>query len=212
MKLRVTTLVAASGLILLGACGEDATRAQQGAMTGALAGAAIGGAASNNNQARDAAIGAVVGGTVGAAIGNSMDRQAQSLQQSISNPNIRVVNHGDHLRVIMPSGLLFETSSAAVSGPAQTDLHAVARNLLQYPNTHAQVVGHTDNTGSRAYNMDLSLRRAESVAGILRAGGVPASRISTSGRAFDEPVASNATPEGRAQNRRVEILIRPIVR
>lgn len=211
MKLRVTTLAAASGLLVLGACGE-ATRTQQGALTGALAGAAIGAAASDNNQGRDAAIGAVVGGTVGAAIGNSMDRQAQSLQQSITNPNIRVVNHGDHLRVVMPSGLLFETSSAAVSGPAQTDLHAVARNLLQYPNTHAQVVGHTDNTGSRAYNLDLSLRRAESVAGILRAGGVPASRLSTSGRAFDEPVASNATPEGRAQNRRVEILIRPIVR
>lgn len=212
MNLRVTTLVAASGLILLGACGEDATRTQQGALTGALAGAAVGAAASDNNQGRDAAIGALVGGTVGAAIGNSLDRQAQSLQQSLNNPNIRVVNNGDHLRVIMPSGILFQTSSAAVSGPAQDDIYAVARNLVQYPDTHAEVVGHTDNTGSRAYNLDLSLRRAESVAGILRAGGVPASRITTTGRAYDQPVASNATPEGRAQNRRVEILIRPMVR
>ena len=96
-----------------------------------------------------------------------------------------------------------------MSGPAQTDLYAVARNLNQYPNSRVEVVGHTDDTGRDAYNMDLSQRRAQSVAGILTAAGVNAGRVVATGRGESQPIASNATAEGRAQNRRVEILIRP---
>lgn len=220
MNLRVTSMIAASGLIALGACAAPNTtgtttagmsRTQQGALAGAAVGAVLGATRDddNNNQGRDAARGAIVGAAVGAIAGNILDRQAQSLQQSITNPNIRIVNHGSYLQVIMPEGILFSTNSAAVSGPAQTDLYAVARNLNQYPNSVVEVVGHTDNTGSAAYNRDLSLRRAQSVAGILSAAGVSSGRIATKGRGFDQPIASNATVEGRAQNRRVEILIRP---
>lgn len=223
MKLRVTMILGASALIALGACapttGMDGgttttggmSRTQQGALAGAALGAIVAGTRDDdsNNQGRDAARGAIIGAAAGAIAGNILDRQAQSLQQSLSNPNIRVINHGSHLQVIMPEGILFATNSAAVSGAAQNDLYAVARNLNQYPNSRVQVVGHTDNTGSAALNMDLSQRRAQSVAGILAAGGVNSSRLSATGAGYNQPVASNDTAAGRAQNRRVEILIYP---
>ncbi|SEN41464.1 Outer membrane protein OmpA [Paracoccus alcaliphilus] len=218
MNLRITTILASSGLLVLGACADpsatggantDMSRTTQGAIAGSVAGAVLGAATAGSDRGQSAARGAVLGGVAGAVAGNMMDRQAQALQQSISNPNIQIVNHGDHLQVIMPEGILFATSSAAVSGAAQNDLYAVARNLNQYPNTVVEVVGHTDNTGSAALNRDLSQRRAQSVAGILSAAGVASNRIATTGRGFDQPIASNATAEGRAQNRRVEILIRP---
>jgi outer membrane protein OmpA-like peptidoglycan-associated protein len=104
---------------------------------------------------------------------------------------------------------LFATDSAAVRPDLRSDLNAVAASLLRYPNSTIQVVGHTDNTGTAAYNQDLSQRRAVSVASILRESGVPGGRIAAVGRGEDQPIASNLTPEGRAQNRRVEIIIRP---
>ncbi|MCX7889537.1 MAG: OmpA family protein [Rhodobacteraceae bacterium] len=109
----------------------------------------------------------------------------------------------------MPDGILFATSSDALDPAILPDLAVVANSLLRYPNTTARVVGHTDSTGSLAYNQSLSERRAASVAAVLRQNGVPSSRIVTIGRGPNEPIASNATPEGRAQNRRVEILIIP---
>ncbi|WP_410218356.1 OmpA family protein [Paracoccus sp. (in: a-proteobacteria)] len=224
MKLRMTTALAASGLMILGACadpgmtgtgmsgtGTGMSRTQQGALAGAAVGALYGATrdSDSNNQGRDAARGAIVGAAAGAVAGNILDRQAAALQQSISNPNVQIVNHGSYLQVVMPEGILFATNSAAVSGPAQSDLYAVARNLNQYPNSRVEVIGHTDNTGSAAYNLDLSQRRAQSVAGILAAAGVSQNRLMATGRGLTQPVASNATEAGRAQNRRVEILIRP---
>ncbi|MDQ1899795.1 OmpA family protein [Paracoccus sp. WLY502] len=222
MKLRVTSLLAATGLVALGACapttgmdgmgtGTGMSRTQQGALAGAAVGAVLAGTrdSDRNNQGRDAARGAILGGIAGAVAGNMLDRQAQALQQSLSNPNIQVINRGSYLQVVMPEGILFATGSAAVSGAAQNDLYAVARNLNQYPNSRVEVVGHTDNTGSAALNMDLSQRRAQSVTGILAAAGVSPSRLVATGAGFNQPVASNDTAAGRAQNRRVEILIRP---
>jgi len=223
MKLRTTTILAASGLMILGACadpgmtgggtgpGTGMSRTQQGALAGAAVGALYGATrdSDSNNQGRDAARGAIVGAAAGAVAGNILDRQAAALQQSISNPNVQIVNHGSYLQVVMPEGILFATNSAAVSGPAQNDLYAVARNLNQYPNSRVEVIGHTDNTGSAAYNLDLSQRRAQSVAGILGAAGVAQNRLVATGRGLTQPVASNATEAGRAQNRRVEIIIRP---
>lgn len=221
MTLRVTTILAASGLIALGACAPtDGTgtgaglggmsRTQQGALAGAALGAVVAGTrdSDKNNQGRDAARGAILGAAAGAIAGNILDRQAQALQQSVSS-NVQVVNRGDHLQVILPEGILFATDSAAVTGQAQNDLYAVARNLNQYPNSRVQVVGHTDNTGSAAHNMDLSQRRAQSVSSILSAAGVAPNRLVASGQGFNQPIASNDTAQGRAQNRRVEILIWP---
>lgn len=220
MRLRASLILAATGLVALGACapttGMDGTatgmsRTQQGALAGAAVGAVLAGTRDDdsNNQGRDAARGAILGAAAGAIAGNMLDRQARALQQSLSNPAIQVVNRGSYLQVIMPEGILFATGSAAVSGAAQTDLYAVARNLNQYPDSRIEVVGHTDNTGSAALNADLSQRRAQSVAGILSAAGVSGSRLIATGASYTQPIASNDTAEGRARNRRVEILIRP---
>lgn len=226
MKIRVTTILAASGLIALGACTDPSlnggtsgagtgpgglSRTQQGALAGAAIGAVLGGTRDEdkNNRGRDAARGAILGAAAGAVAGNILDRQAAALEQAVQNPNVQIVNRGSYLQVTLPEGILFATDSAAVSGAAQSDLYAVARNLNQYPDSRVEVVGHTDDTGSAAYNQDLSERRARSVAGILTAGGVSPARVVAVGRGESQPVASNATAQGKAQNRRVEILIRP---
>ena len=221
MMNRLTAVAATAGILALGACtapygttttGAPMSKAQQGALAGAAAGAIYGATRDKdaNNKGADIIKGAIAGAAAGAVAGSIMDAQAAALQQSVTNPNVRIVNHGSYLQVIMPEGVLFATDSAAVSGPAQNDLYAVARNLNQYPNTRVEVIGHTDSTGSAAYNQDLSQRRAQSVAGILSAAGVNANRVVAVGRGASQPVASNATAEGRAQNRRVEIIIRPI--
>lgn len=222
MKLRITTLIATTSLIALGACATDPyatgttgttgmSRTQQGALAGAAVGALYGATrdSDNSDEGRDAAKAAIAGAAIGAIAGNMLDRQAAALDQAVQNPNVQIINHGSYLQVILPEGILFATDSAAVSGVAQNDLYAVARNLNQYPNSRVEVIGHTDNTGAAAYNADLSQRRAQSVAGILTAGGVASGRIVAVGRGEDQPIASNSTASGRAQNRRVEILIRP---
>ena len=176
MKTRIPLLLASVGVIAVSACattdpygnptgtgtGTGLSRTQ----TGALAGAAIGGIlgatrdSDKNDQGRDAARGALIGAALGGGIGAILDRQQKSLQQSLNNPNIQVVNHGSYLSVTMPESTLFATDSAAVGAQGQNDLYTIARNLQQYPDSTIQVVGHTDSTGSAAYNQDLSERRA----------------------------------------------------
>ena len=226
MKTRIPLLLASVGVIAVSACtttdpygNPTGTGTGPGGMsraqTGALAGAALGGIlgatrdSDKNDQGRDAARGAILGAAIGGIGGAILDRQQKSLQQSLNNPNIQVVNHGSYLSVTMPESTLFATDSAAVGAQGQNDLYTIARNLQQYPDSNIQVVGHTDSTGSAAYNQDLSERRARSVAGILTAGGVAQNRLSTAGRGASQPVASNETVAGRAQNRRVQILITP---
>ncbi len=120
-----------------------------------------------------------------------------------------IQNTGEELIVTLPEGILFDTDSAAIRAMLQSDLRALAQNLQTYPDTTVDVIGHTDNTGSSGYNMDLSSRRASAVAGVLLEEGVAPWRVRSFGRGETEPVASNLTPEGRQQNRRVEIFIRP---
>jgi len=208
------TLFALCGALALGGCvdpnaypNDPNARTKQGVMLGAVTGAAIGASSSDDKLAK-AALGAVVGGVLGGAIGASLDKQAAELRSQLS-PGISVTNYGDYLKVNMPDALLFATDSATVSPGLTRDLQAVAASLLRYPDSRIEVVGHTDNTGSAGYNMDLSQRRAASVASILRANGVPDWRLTTYGRGENEPIATNLTVEGRAQNRRVEIIIRP---
>lgn len=220
MKTRISLLLASAGVIAVSACttdpygnqtGSGLNRAQQGAIAGAVVGGVLGATRDDdkNDQGRDAARGALIGAALGGGIGALLDRQQKSLQQSLNNPNIQVVNHGDYLSVTMPESTLFAVDSTAVGAQGQNDLYTIARNLQQYPNSNIQVIGHTDSTGSAAYNQDLSERRARSVAGILTAGGVSSARVTTAGRGASQPVASNDTATGRAQNRRVQILIIP---
>ncbi|MFD2856873.1 OmpA family protein [Seohaeicola zhoushanensis] len=123
--------------------------------------------------------------------------------------NGTITNTGDRLIVTLPQDILFATDSYAVRSDLQRDLGALASNLRAYPNSTVQVVGHTDNTGDAAYNQDLSERRASSVGSVLINSGVAAGRIQIVGRGEDAPIASNLTPEGRARNRRVEVVIIP---
>jgi len=214
MKTRV--LLGMCGALALSACDVDPNaypndpnaRAKSGALVGALSGAVLGAAIADDNQTQGALIGAGVGALAGAAIGNELDKQAKELRGSL-NSRIGVTNHGDYLVVNMPQDLLFAVDSATLSTSLIRDLQTVSTSLLRYPNSRIEVVGHTDNTGSAAYNQDLSQRRASSVADVLRQNGVPGARISAYGKGEDAPIATNLTPEGQAQNRRVEIIIRP---
>lgn len=214
MILKTPLVLASAAILALSACVPSTQtvaggpRATTGAVTGALVGAAIGANAKGDNRLAQAAAGAIIGGALGGAIGSALDRQAADLQGSVSNQT-KVVNNGNSLTVTMPQDILFATNSATLRPDLQRDLNAVATNLLNYPDSTIEIVGHTDNTGTAALNQDLSQRRANAVADQLRAAGVPSRRIVAIGRGEDFPVASNLTPEGRTLNRRVEIVIRP---
>ena len=214
--MKTKLILALAGTLTLTACvdpnaypDDPNARQRQGAIIGGLVGAVTGAAvAGDGDELKGAIVGGAVGAGAGALIGADLDRQAAELRGSL-NSNISVTNTGEYLIVNMPQDLLFATDSAAVRPDLRRDLNTVAASLLKYPNSRIEVIGHTDNTGSAAYNQDLSQRRAVSVASILRESGVPGSRIAAYGRGEDQPIASNLTPEGRAKNRRVEIIIRP---
>mgnify|MGYP000101960427 CR=1 FL=1 len=185
------------------------SRAQNGALIGAGIGAVLGGTKdSGSDRLKNAAIGGVLGGLVGAGVGGFLDRQADELRRDLGN-NVNVVNNGDSLTVSMPQDILFATNSANLRGDLQGDLRTLANSLNQYPNSTVDIIGHTDNTGEASYNQDLSSRRATSVASVLRNSGVSGNRIRAFGRGENEPAATNLTAEGRAQNRRVDIIISP---
>ena len=177
-----------------------------GAGIGAVFGALKGD--DTNDRLRNAAIGAALGGSIGAVGGNYLDRQEAELRQSLGN-NAGIVNNGQNLTVTLSQDILFGVDSSAVSVASQSDLRAVSQSLNNYPNTTVNVIGHTDSTGDAAYNVGLSQRRAQAVASVLVNSGVSGSRVVAIGRGEDQPVASNQTADGRAKNRRVEIVITP---
>ncbi|WP_137111755.1 OmpA family protein [Rhodobacter sp. SY28-1] len=216
MMMKTPLILATAGMLALTACvdpnaypDDPNARTKNGAVIGGLLGAAAGAAtARDGDEFKGAVLGGALGAGAGAIVGADLDRQAAELRGSL-NSNISVTNTGEYLIVNMPQDLLFATDSASVRSDLRRDLNTVASSLLRYPNSRIEVIGHTDNTGSAAYNQDLSQRRAVAVAGVLRDAGVPGGRLAAYGRGEDQPVASNLTPEGRAQNRRVEIIIRP---
>lgn len=204
----LVAMTVTSALLLTG-CEGTGERQQGGAILGGMFGGFLGAASDDENRARNAALGATAGAIAGGAIGAMLDQQAEDLRSSLENDGIIVENTGEFLRVIMPGGLLFDVDSAAIDPAVQPDLRAVAQNLIEYPESTVTVFGHTDDTGSSDYNQDLSERRAQAVAGVLVRNGVAPSRVRANGLGETQPVASNATPEGRQQNRRVEVIIRP---
>ncbi len=178
-----------------------------GAGVGAVAGLISGGDSAERKQ--NAVKGALIGAAGGAVTGNILDRQAAALKQSLGNDRVTITNMGDRLIVTLPQDILFASGSATLRSDLQSDLIAVANNLQAYPESTVQVVGHTDSTGEAAFNQTLSNSRANSVVNVLAGAGVPRSRLQGIGRGEDQPVASNLTEEGKAQNRRVEIVILP---
>lgn len=179
---------------------------ERGAVIGASTGAAVGAAVGNRtgSTARGAILGAVLGGAAGAVIGRQMDKQAQEIQQNVEGATVERVGEG--IAVTFESGILFPYNSTDILPAGRENLRKLAGILQRYPGSELLIVGHTDNTGSDAYNMDLSVRRAQAAAGYLSSVGTSA-RIRTEGRGESEPIASNATEAGRQQNRRVEVAI-----
>lgn len=214
---RFPLIVAAGAALALSACTDPATLGQpdpyantkQGAGVGALVGAGLGAVLGGGQTVKNAAVGAAAGAVIGGAIGSQLDKQEAELRQQIGTDGITITNTGDRLIVTLPQDLTFDTDSAFVRASLRPDLDAVAANLVKYPGSVVQVIGHTDNTGDAAYNLRLSERRANAVADILQAGGVSYNRFEIIGRGETEPKASNLTPEGREQNRRVEIIVIP---
>ncbi len=207
---KISLAVAAVAGLSLAAC-TDADGTNNNVGTGALVGAGVGAALGNliGGDTDKTAIGAVIGAGVGAAIGNELEKQEAALRQDLGGSGAQIINTGDRLIVSLPEAITFATESAAVRPNIQDDILAIARNLQQYPNNTVQVIGHTDNTGTQAFNQQLSERRAAAVASILRQGGVPSRRIVAFGRGENQPIASNSSASGRQANRRVEIVITP---
>jgi outer membrane protein OmpA-like peptidoglycan-associated protein len=181
-----------------------------GGIGGVLGGYLLGDIVGGRNDRTEKIVGAGLGGIAGAAIGNYMDRQERDLRQRTAGTDVQVTRQGDDLLLNMPSGITFAYDSATVQPQFQPTLNQVAEVLSQYNQTYIDVYGHTDSTGSDAYNQTLSERRAASVAAYLTSHGVQSARIGTRGFGETQPIASNDTDAGRAANRRVEIKIVPI--
>ena len=201
----ITSLVLAMCLFL-GAC-KNMNKAQKGtyigAGAGAAAGAAIGKAA--GNTAMGAILGAAVGGAAGYGIGRYMDKQAEELEKDLEGAEIERVGEG--IKITFRDGIQFALNSAELSETSKTNLTDLAETLKKYDDTNILIEGHTDITGTREYNMELSEKRAESVADYLQDLGVAGKRVTTEGYGPDQPVGDNETDYGRQQNRRVEVAI-----
>ena len=177
---------------------------------GAVGGALIGSAVAGSGRRTEAAvIGAVVGGLAGGMIGNRMDEQERALRQQMANTNVDVERRGDNIVLVFPDNITFATGSSQVKPEFMSALDSVAQSLQQYPDTHIQVAGFTDNVGSPSSNQRLSEDRAFRVRDYLSTRGVAVQRMSVIGYGASRPIASNDTATGRAQNRRVEITILP---
>jgi len=187
--------------------GCNATRTQKGAAIGGAAGAVggniIGRAAGNSTLGT--IIGAVVGGGAGAIIGRDMDEQAEQLKDDIRGGEVERVDEG--IKVEFNEKILFAFSKSDLGDSAKDNLNKLVAILNKYPNTNIEIQGHTDSRGTDEYNMGLSLRRANAVRDYLASQGIAATRMTTRGFGESAPAYSNDTPEGMAQNRRVEFLI-----
>ncbi len=191
-------------IVMMG-CGTS--KAVQGGAIGAGAGGLLGAIIGKQagNTAAGAIIGAAVGGTAGALIGHNMDKQAEEMKQDLSNAKIERVREG--IKITFSSGILFATNSYELQATAKENIVSLSKILNKYQDTNVIIEGDTDSEGSEEYNQRLSERRAQAVADYTRSAGVDGARITTVGRGETNPVASNETAEGRAQNRRVEIAI-----
>lgn len=204
-KLLIGFLIIAFLMGTLG-CAEW-SRTQRGAAIGAGAGGAAGaiiGYATGSTVA-GILIGAAIGGVAGGFIGNYMDKQAAEIERDIEGAKVERVGEG--IKITFSSGILFEIDKATLNEQYKGELSQLATILNKYDDTNILLAGHTDSTGSEKYNLGLSRNRAQSVADYLAAQNVDAVRFTTKGYGMSDPVASNDIPEGRAQNRRVEVAI-----
>ena len=212
-------VLAASAAAFLAGCttnpftGEpQVSRTAGGAAIGALAGAGVGMLVGGYSDRTNALIGAGVGALAGGAVGSYMDSQEAELRGFLQGTGVSVTRQGDNIILNMPSNVTFATDEYQVTPNFFQTLNAVALVLNKYNQTLVDVNGHTDSTGSLQHNQALSERRAQSVATYLVSQSVDQRRLLVQGFGPSQPVASNSTPEGRALNRRVEIILVPITR
>lgn len=209
-SIKVLTSLLLSATLILSSCGS-LTNTQKGAAIGVGGGAAVGAGVGKlaGNTVIGSIVGAAVGGAAGALIGKKMDKQKKELEAVLpEEATVETVNDGEALKVTFDSGILFATNSSTVSAASKSALKNLATSLNQNPDTDIKIVGHTDSTGKVDYNQTLSEKRAKSVYDyLMQEQGVSSKRMSYEGKGINEPVADNSTAEGRALNRRVEILI-----
>lgn len=219
MNSKTLRIAAFAGLssLALAACVTDPNTGQQrinrtalGGIGGALGGYLLGDIVGGRRDRTEKIVGAGIGAVAGAGVGYYLEQQERELRQKTAGTGIDVTRDGDSLLLNMPSEVTFDVDSAAVKPQFRSTLNDVASTLVQYESTYIDVYGHTDSTGSDAYNQTLSERRAQSVSSYLSSRGVQPARLAIQGFGESQPVASNTTEDGRAQNRRVEIRIVPV--
>ncbi len=220
MDIRVLRLVVLGTALAAGGCktlepytGEEQTsKSSRGALIGAAAGAVVGLISGDDavERRQRALIGAGVGALAGGAIGNYMDRQEAELRAELEGTGVSVTRIGDNITLNMPGNVTFATDSSDLSPAFFNVLNSVGKVLKEYDQTVVEVAGHTDNTGSEAYNQRLSERRASSVSQYFQSRNITGERLITVGMGELRPVADNSSTSGRQANRRVEITMVPL--
>lgn len=216
MKIFNTTNIAAlfiSSALMLTSCEsiKNANNTQKGAAIGTASGAVIGGILGNNigkgkNAALGAVLGGIVGGVAGGVIGNKMDKQAKDIKEALPGAQVERVNEGIKI-TLSENTVNFDFNSAALTTVSKSNLDKLAGVMVQYPDTNINVYGHTDSKGTDEYNLTLSQKRANSVIDYLVSKGIARTRLNAMGMGEKDPIATNETEAGRAQNRRVEFAI-----
>lgn len=207
LKISVLTLaIIFIASTILTSC-KTTSKTQKGAGIGAITGGALGALIGKKagNTAVGALIGGAIGGTAGAFIGRKMDRQAKELEQSVPGAEITKTDEG--IIVNFDSGILFGFGKSELTAEAKQNIDNLAASLNKNPDTNIMIIGHTDAVGSYSFNNKLSLERATSVRSYASANGVSFTRLKVNGKGESESIASNDTEDGRAKNRRVEIVI-----
>ncbi len=190
---------------------KNANNTQKGAVIGATGGAILGGVLGNNlgkggRGAEGAIIGGVIGGVTGGLIGRQMDKQAREIEQQLPSAKVERVGEGIKL-TLNENSVNFDLNKSSLTATAKANLDKLVGVFKDYPDTNIIIYGHTDSTGDASYNMNLSVARAESVKNYLSSKGLVRSRFEIVGMGESEPIDSNETTSGRANNRRVEFAI-----
>ena len=215
-RLGIRILATAAGLSLVTACVTDPYTGERrvaktaiGAAIGGATGAAIG-AATGGNRGKRAAIGSGAGVLAGGAVGAYMDHQESKLREQLRGTGVSVTRAGNELTLNMPGAITFEVDKSDLRPSFYEVLNSVVVVVREFDKTVIEVAGYTDSTGDASYNQLLSERRANSVGAYLTAQQVVPGRVVARGFGERLPAASNATVEGREQNRRVELKLVPI--
>ncbi len=190
---------------------QKVSKTAWGSLIGAAGGAAVGAAVTGHKDRRKGMlIGAGVGALSGGAVGYYMDQQEAKLRQRLQGSGVSVTRQGDNIILNMPGNITFQTNSSDINANFYNVLNSVVLVLNEFNKTLIDVSGHTDSTGTDAINQPLSERRAASVGSYLASQGIDSRRIITTGYGKNRPIASNDTADGRAQNRRVELMLTPL--